>query len=95
MSASFTASTTRARSAVEGPDKELLDFREHGTNTITDDEIDAPFAHKGAHTDKAMGDDILHAPFPTEDVFEACITDCCCIVILSQGSVFENENERM
>ena len=52
------------------PDKELLDFREHGTNTITDEEIDELFAHMDADTDKAMGGDIPHAPFPTEDDFE-------------------------
>ena len=59
-------------------DKEALDFGEHGTNTITDDEIDALFAHMDAHTDahtdahmdKAMGGAVSRAPLPTEDDFE-------------------------
>lgn len=52
------------------PDKDVLDFREHGTNTITDDEIDALFAHMDAHTDNAIGGSVPHAPLPTEGDFE-------------------------
>ena len=63
------SSTSKTTPSV--PNKEALDFREHGTDTITDDEIDELFAHMDAHMDKAMGGAVPRVSLPTEDDFEA------------------------
>jgi hypothetical protein len=63
-------SSSKSNKTPSVPDEEALDFREHGTDTITDDEIDALFTHMDAHMDKAMGDAVPHAPLPNEDDFE-------------------------
>ena len=48
------------------PNEESLDFGEHGTDVLTDDDFDALFA-----VDKAMSDAAPRPPLPTEDDFEA------------------------
>ena len=65
-----TAPSSISKKAPSVPDTELLDFSEHDSNAITDDEIDELFAHLDAQTDKAIGGDISHASLPTEDDFE-------------------------
>jgi len=58
--------SSTSREAPSVPNAEPLDFGEHGTNAITDDEIDALFAHM----DEAMIGAAPHQPLPTEDDFE-------------------------
>ena len=54
------------KSTLSVPNEEPLDFGEHGINTITDDEVDALFAHM----DETMAIATPHPPLPTEDDFE-------------------------
>ena len=61
----FAPSSTSKKTST-APDEEELDFREHDTNAIIDDEMDALFAH----IDEMMSDAIPRPPLPTEDDFE-------------------------
>jgi len=65
-----TVPSSTSKQTPSVPDTEALNFGEHDTNIITDDEIDALFAHMDAHVDKAMGGKVPHAPLPNEDDFE-------------------------